>query len=400
MHLLYIHEYFKFPDTGGGTRSYDIATALQKQGVEVTVITSNLGDSKDKWSVIKRDNLTIYSVNCPYDSKMGFYSRIKSFLSFVWHSSRKAFAIKADVVLATSTPLTIAVPALVKKSFNKTPFIFEVRDVWPEVPIKMGIIKNPAVIKFLKWFEKHTYKKASAIVPLSEGMYNNITGRIKGLEGKLTVIPNISELNRFKKIGKKIDLPFDPEGKAIFLYCGTMGKVNGISYMVELAAKTINKPGIVYCVAGGGRELNAVLELAKNKGVLNKNFFHIGMVAKNDLPYLYNIATVGSSFVIDNPVLWDNSANKFFDTLAASRPVVINHKGWQADTIKKYNCGYVLPPQLTDKAVEEFVEFMSNEENLKRAGQNAYRLAEEKYSLEIATKKYLDILRNIQHCSK
>ncbi len=400
MHLLYIHQYFNFPEGSGGTRSYDIATSLQKKGIQVTVITSsadlgNLCDSKKKWTIIERDNLTIYAVNCPYDNDMGFYRRIKSFLSFVWNSSRKALAIKADVVLATSTPLTIAIPALVKKFFNKTPFVFEVRDVWPEVPIKMGIIKNPIVIRLLNWFEKYTYKKASAIVPLSVGMYRSITSRINGLENKLTVIPNIAELNRFKNWNTNVKLPFNPEGKKIILYCGTLGKVNGISYMVDLASKTKSNTDIIYCVVGKGKELNDVLSLAESRDVLNKNFYYIGTVSKNELPYLYNIAAVGSSFVIDIPVLWDNSANKFFDTLAASRPILINHEGWQADTIRENKCGYVLPAILTEEAVNGFVDYITDDRLIKQSGTNAYRLAEEKYSLTIATEKYETILKAI-----
>lgn len=396
MHLIYIHQYFEFPETSGGTRSYDLAKSFIERGVKVTILTSNLKtdlESKNKWDRIERDGMEIYSINCPYDNTMGFYRRIKSFLSFVWSSSFKILKLKGDVVLATSTPLTIAIPALVKKLFHRTPFIFEVRDVWPEVPIKMGFVKNLIIIKLLYLFEKLVYKKATSIVPLSTGMYNNITLRIKGLDKKMTIIPNISELDRFGDISYKVKFPFDTYGKKILVYCGTLGNVNGISYLVDLSAKTLLlDKNIIYCVVGRGKELDAVLSLAKEKGVLDENFFYMGVVSKNELPYIYHEATVGSSFVIDNPILWDNSANKFFDTLAAHRPVVINHEGWQADTIRKYNCGFVLTPQINDENVHSFVSFMNNKDALQISGENAYRLAKEKYSLQVAVDKYMHIL--------
>ncbi len=400
MHLLYIHQYFKFPDSSGGTRSYDLAKAFTNLGVQVTVITSDTSQKDksggNKWTIIEREGITVYSINCPYSNKMGFYRRIRSFLSFMYQSSKKCLSIKCDVVLATSTPLTVAVPALAKRIFKKTPYIFEVRDVWPEVPIKMGILNNKLLICFLRYFEKLTYKRAAAIVPLSVGMYKNITSRIHSIDHKMTIIPNISELDRFAKIDKTLNMPFAHNGKKIFLYCGTMGEVNGIKYMVDLAIKTKQvDSNIIYCIAGGGKQLNQILEYAKEKNVLNVNLYYLGIFSKEQLSYLYSISTVGSSFVINNPVLWDNSANKFFDTLAARRPIVINHEGWQADEIRDRNCGYILPANIDDLNVEEFVELMNNTSKLKTLGENAYQLAVEKYSLKVAVTKYKYIFDKI-----
>ena len=162
--------------------------------------------------------------------------------------------------------------------------------------------------------------------------------------------------------------------------------------MVELAAKTIAiDRDVVYCIVGKGKELEPVLALAEERGVLNKNFFYMGVVAKDELSYLYHVATVGSSFVINNPVLWDNSANKFFDTLAAHRPVVINHEGWQADVIREYKCGFVLSERITDDLALDFVRFMNDKEQLVAAGENAYQLAVDNYSLPIAVANYMRI---------
>ena len=129
--------------------------------------------------------------------------------------------------------------------------------------------------------------------------------------------------------------------------------------------------------------------------MLNKNVFIFDPVKKTDLPYLYSISTVGSSFVIDIPALWDNSANKFFDTLAAHKPMVINHQGWQADAINEYNFGYVLPSTITEDSVRKFVKYMNNDILLKQQGDNAYKQAVEKYSLEVAVSKYMKIFNNI-----
>ena len=150
-------------------------------------------------------------------------------------------------------------------------------------------------------------------------------------------------------------------------------------------------PDLWYYLIGMGKEKDDNIKEAKDLGVLNNNVFIFDPVRKSDLPYLYSKCTVGSSYVIDIPALWDNSANKFFDTLAAKKPIVINHQGWQADMINKRNIGYVLPPIVSSEVAKEFVDYMNNAELLQEQGENSYKLAKEEYSLEIAVGKYMKI---------
>lgn len=394
MKLLYIVQYFRFPDETGSTRPYDLASSFVKKGVDVTVITSNeYGTQKEKWAYLEREGIKMHYLDCAYNNNMGFADRIKAFMRFFMNASKKALTIDYDLMLASSTPLTNGIPALVCKRKLKKPYVFEVRDVWPGVPIAMGYFKNKLAQNALYAFEKRIYKKASAIVPLSTGMDANIKHRYPN--DKSVVIPNISEVNRFADIQKTTDITV-PEGNKMVLYAGTMGNVNGIGYVVELAEKTLPMdPDLLYYIVGRGKEKDMLLKMAEEKGVLNKNFFIFDPVKKDDLPYLYSICTVGSSFVIDLPALWDNSANKFFDTLAAHKPMVINHRGWQADEIEKHNYGYVLPPVVTDEAAEKFVAYMNNTELLKQQGETAYKHAVEEYSLEVAVEKYMAIFDSI-----
>lgn len=394
MKLLYINQYFGFPEDANGTRAYDLATSFVKKGIEVSVLTSHNGKKSDpKWKTFNREGITIHSLNCPYDNKMGFRERIKAFTAFMFNSAKKAKTIDCDIVLSTSTPLTVGWPALVMHRRKKKPYVFEVRDVWPGVPIAMGYFKNPLAQKFLYWFEKRVYKKADAIVPLSSGMDENIKGRYPN--DKSTVIPNISEINRFSHYEKTVDISV-PEGKKVLLYAGTFGNVNGVGYIIDMAAHTLKyDPNVWFYLIGKGKEKEENIKQAEGLGVLNKNVFIFDPVKKTDLPYLYSIVTVGSSFVVDIPALWDNSANKFFDTLAAQRPVVINHEGWQADTIRKYNCGYVLPPKVSDETAKAFVDYMTNDRLLKEQGRNALELAKKEYSLEVAVERYMKIFEKI-----
>lgn len=398
MKLLYIVQYFNFPDASSSTRAYDLATSFVKQGVEVTILTTNTkkeSQDKEKWTKTERDGLTVYRIHCPYGNSMGFSERIAAFCKFFIQASIKQFSFDYDIMLASSTPLSNGFPALVANTFRNKPYVFEVRDVWPGVPIAMGYFKNKLAQKFLYAFEKRIYKKAFAIVPLSTGMDANIKQRYPN--DKSVVIPNISELNRFSNIEKTVDIDF-PVDKKIILYAGTFGNVNGLGYVIKLAEQTIKfDPNVCFYLIGKGKEKEDNRKEAQEKGLLNKNVFIFDPVKKDDLPYLYNKCTAGSSYVIDKTALWDNSANKFFDTLAAGRPMIINHEGWQADTIRTRNIGYVLPPVVDEDTAKKFVEYINNEQLLKEQGENAYKLAKEEYSLEIASKRYMEIFAKIKN---
>lgn len=402
MKLIYLHQYFKFPNEAGGTRSYDLATSFVNKGYEVVVITATSDQNyktNNHWYVEKREGLEIHWIFLPYGNDLSYIKRSLVFFKFLWFSSFHLLKIRADFVLATSTPLTIGIPALIKKWLHKTPFVFEVRDVWPEAVIAIGAVKNKWLQKILYGLEKLVYKNAAAIVPLSTDMQKSIISRyLEFAEKTSVVIENISEINRFQGISEKINLKeivgFEPRFSV--LYAGTFGKVNGIHKIIELAEKTLLlDEGIVYILIGEGAEKEKVKQLAIDKEVLNKNVYILNPVSKAQLPLWYNSISVGASFVIDTKELWANSANKFFDTLAASKPLLINHEGWQAETIRYRNVGYVLPFEVTDKAVQNFVEYTHDEEFIDEQKKQALMLAKEKYTLEKATESYLKVFRKI-----
>lgn len=403
MKLLYIHQYFKTPKDKSGARSYDLSKRFVENGIEVEVISSTNDEtlkSKKKWVMKSIDNIKIHYIYLPYKNEMNSIQRIIVFFKFIWYATFKSLKIDVDLVLATSTPLTIGIPALIKKWKDKTPYIFEVRDVWPEVVISIGVIKNRVLKKILFFLEELVYQKADAIVPLSIDMKDSIVSRYPGLNAIIEVIPNMSVLERFNireisrsnYISEKIG--FKPRFSV--LYAGTFGKVNGIDYVVNLAKKTLElDSSIVYILIGNGQMKENVIEKAKRMGVLNKNVFFLSSVPKSILPYYYNEVDMGSSFVIPIKELWANSANKFFDTLAASKPILINYEGWQKKVIEENNLGYVLPTEINLNEAEKFVRYTLKKQEIDNQSINALNKAKESYSREIAVNKYCLVFNKI-----
>lgn len=402
MKLLYIHQYFKFPRENGGTRSFDLAQSFRKENIDVEIIsaTSSKEYKNKRWTRVEEDGLVIHFIYLPYNNEMSYRQRIFVFLKFLYYATRKALKIKTDLVLATSTPLTIGIPAMVKKWRHKTPFIFEVRDVWPEVVIAIGVIKNKFLQKLMLYLENKIYKNAAAIVPLSVDMKKSIVTRFPNIskEKPILVIENISEIQRFTSKHSTVSLPEKIETQPRFsiLYAGTFGKVNNIQYVLDLAEKTYSLDStIAFILVGDGGEKEDIIECAKEKDLLQKNVFILPSIPKSELSQWYNAVDMGSSFVLPKPELWANSANKFFDSLAAGKPVLINHGGWQAEKIKKEKIGYVLPTKITSDDVKAFIAYTKDDKKMNEHSKHAKNVALSDYSLDIAVKKYLSIIHQI-----
>lgn len=405
MKILYLHQFFKTPDLAGGTRSYDLAQKFINNGHQVVVVSSSdslKAETKGRWTTLHKEGIEFHLLNgVTHTSAMSYPKRIYVFLKFTIFTTFRLLKLKGDLVLATSTPLTIGIPAVIKKWIDKTPYVFEIRDVWPEAVIAIGAIRNPLLKKVLYWLESVIYKNAAALVPLSTDMKRSIDHRFD-LDIPIEVVENLSALERFRngydpnRSLLKEKLGFKPEFSV--LYAGAFGKVNGLSYAVHLASLLLPKePNIVFVLIGNGAERQEILRLAEEKGVLGKNLFVLDAVSKNELPQLYYECDMGSSYVIPIPELWANSANKFFDTLAAGRPVLINHEGWQQQVLLKHNAGYIMPHNLSDlneETITKFITYCRDTDLHRNQRQNAADLAHN-YSLETAETKYESIFAKI-----
>lgn len=403
MRLLYIHQYFVFPDTPGATRSFDLATGFVHAGNEVIIITSSSflhGSFTKRWTILHRDGLEVHVLRSNYSNQLSFIKRLMVFLGFMCFASARALRIRADLVLATSTPITVAVPALIKRMWHETKFVFETRDIWPEAPIALGAIRNKLLIKLIEAFEKYIYQRAAHIVALSPDMKTSIVTRTGTVAGKITVIPNIANIERFEHFDPQRSLLKELVGfvpKRSFIYAGTFGVVNGVENLLGwIKQVSFIDPEIKFIFMGWGSQKPRLIELSKTAGLLNRTIFFVPPQPKNMLPQLYHECTVTSSFVIPVNALWANSANKFFDAMAAGKPIVINYEGWQAKLIREHQTGYVLDHGLKDpeKMAAEFCVWIQQEALIKQQGENARALAPY-YSLPNAIQQYLHIFEKI-----
>lgn len=394
MKILYLHQYFNTPQDSGGTRSYEMARRLVANGHRVELITSYrnvLEGGMGSWFETEECGIHVHWLPVPYSNAMTYRERILAFFKFAFGAARKTSELQADVIFATSTPLTIALPAVYAARRKRIPMVFEVRDLWPELPIAIGALRGRIFIGAALLLERWTYRNSARIVALSPGMKTGIVS--KGyLEEKVHLIPNSADLELFdvsNEVGQQFRQRFKWLGtRPLVVYTGTIGKINGVDYLVRLAVEVRESfPDVCFLVVGDGAERAKVRQMAQEWGVLGQNFFMLESLTKAEMPMVLSAADIATSLFIDLPEMWANSANKFFDALASGTPVAINYRGWQAELLKETNAGFVLDARDISIAASQLVQALRDKQWIKKAGMAARILAEERFSRDKLAKE-------------
>jgi glycosyltransferase involved in cell wall biosynthesis len=374
-----------------------MARRLVLMGHQVEIITSTRNHKRHTPDLISIDSgIRINWINVNYSNNMGFLPRIISFIKFAFLAFWKANKMNGDLVFASSTPLTVSLPGIFAAKMSGIPFFFEVRDLWPQVPIAMGYLKNPLLRFIALKLEKFSYNNSKGIVALSDGMKDGIIKTGYPSE-KVIVIPNGSDLDLFdftksKKNDIRKKYSFH-HSDIIILYPGTFGHVNNLEYLVDLASKIVKHVHVKFLLVGEGKEKNIIINKAKKLNLFNNNLFFLDQFPKNEMPDLFSMSDIIFSSVLPIKELEANSANKFFDALASGTCMVINHGGWQEKELIENNCGFRLSRNI-DIAYQELLPYLENSSTLLKMGQNARKLGEKKYSRDSLAKKLFLFLKN------
>lgn len=396
MKILYIHQYFKTPLEPGGTRSYWIAKELIANGHQVTMLTSTDRISS-KIERKKIDGIDVIYLKVPYDNNMTLFKRAVSFIRFMVRSALISFKEKdIDLVVSTSTPLTVGLPALLLKKLKRIPYIFEVRDLWPEVPIQMGGLKNKLLIKMAVHFETVIYKNASHIVALSPGMYDGV--KMRGIDDvKISMIPNMSKVDEFWPRKRNYELcesmKLSRESFKI-IHFGALGLANGAISIIESAKVLVKRKDIEFIFIGGGSTEEVLKKKCRDEKINNVHFF--GKYPMKTVSEIVNFCDVSIVSFMDLAILYTNSPNKLFDSLSAGKPIIVNSAGWTKDLVEKYQCGFYVDPNNPDDLANRLIELSSQPELVLKLGKSSRNLAETRFDKSILCKEFLKIVNRIQ----
>ena len=385
MKITYLHQYFNTPDMWGSHRSYEMAKRLVLKGHEVHVITAYLKGDKNKSFNTLIDGISVHWIPVPYSNYMSFQKRIWAFIKFSLYSIPVVIKNKSDLIFATSTPLTICIPALIGKLFTNSKFIFEVRDLWPELPIAFMAIKNPLIIFFAKALEKIAYYFADAVIALSPGMKDGV---IKGGKdsSSIAVIPNLCDFNLSKTYVPKLSSfisNFDDD-KPVIAFTGSFGLINDLNWSVNLAFELEKINSNVQILLVGDGKTKEETEKKIESLELQDRIRIIDPISKKEMPIILNNLTMSLITFSDLPEMRNNSANKFFDSLATGRPIIVNFGGWINKLITENKCG-VDGWQKKISDVAKNVDLKCNDKEwLKIAGKNSLSLGKKYFGRDLA----------------
>lgn len=400
MRIIYIHQYFNTPDMRGGTRSYEMARRWARLGHEVHVVAASRDDHgarKDGRSE-RIDGIRVHWLRVAYSNRMSNPRRVVAFLRFAYLAALKALKLPADVVFATSTPLSVALPGVIAARKWNVPMVFEVRDLWPEMPIAIGALSNPMLIWLARKFELYAYRHSERVIALSPGMAAGVAGRGYP-EKRIFVVPNACDIESFN-VGPDAGLKWlerypSLHDKPIVLYAGALGKMNGVGYLAKIAAAMLSMdPAVRFLVVGDGAERERISNEARALGVFEKNFWMLDPLPKREIPAVLAAASVATSLFVDVKEMWNNSANKFFDALACGRPLMINYGGWHADLLRRYRAGIIVPPDDAPQAAALLHGLLVLPKRLEQCGRAAQKLGRERFDRDLLANRALSVLED------
>jgi glycosyltransferase involved in cell wall biosynthesis len=404
MKVIYFHQHFSTPKGSAGIRSYEMARRLLARGHQVTMVCGSYGGGETGLSqpfVGGRrrgtvDGIDIIEFDLAYSNADGFVKRGLTFVKFAMRSIGLAFTEQYDVLFATTTPLTAGIPGIFARWLRGKPFVFEVRDLWPELPRAMGVIRNPLVLGAMSVLEWASYRSAHRLVGLSPGIVEGVVHRSVPRE-RIASVPNGCDLGIFAGEVQ----PWRPAEvhatDLMAVFAGSHGMANGLDAVLNAAAelKRRGRDDIKLVLIGQGK-LKAGLQERAAREQLDNVVFH-DPVNKAKLAGLMAATDLGLQILANVPAFYyGTSPNKFFDYIAAGLPALNNYPGWLAEMINEHRCGFAVPPDNPVAFADALEQAAADRDGLKDMGKRSRALAESQFDRIKLADRWVDWVTGVK----
>lgn len=404
MNILYISQYYP-PEMGAPSqRVSELSKFWVKQGYQVSVITGmpnhpdGIIHAKYKTEYFKEewiDGVRVLRVFLYVTANKGIIKRVFSFISFTITSLFVGlFMNKPDIVIATSPQLFVGISGLFIAKLKRIPFVFEVRDIWPQSAVELKMIKSHLVIRLMEKLEKFLYYKADAVVVVAESFRDIL--KAKGVDAeKIVFLPNGIDRSRFdiKEDKKIIEKHVDLKGKFVIGYFGTMGIAHGLDIVIR-AAEHFKKGDVHFVFIGDGADKSRIERLVVLKKLSNITI--IDKIPASDIPYAIKEIDAGLIHLKNIPLAAEALPSKMFEYMGMGKPILAGFSGYGKKLIESNNAGIVFRPENTKEFIEA-VEILKNDPELKKKmGENAKKLVLKSFDREILSEEYAKMLSSIK----
>ncbi|AXX86647.1 glycosyltransferase, family 1 [Malaciobacter marinus] len=408
MRITLFHQYFLGKNDPGGSRWNEFTSFFSKKAGFITdVIAGNIHYATGKkilpntWSNTEKvdEDITLYRTWTYSGYNSNFVGRVIGYLSYTFSSLLKAlFLKKPDVYIVTSPSIFVGISAIIVSKLKRVPFIFEVRDLWPESAVATGVLNNKILLKILYWLEHRLYKYSKKIVVLTPAFKENIEKRYPEFIDKIEIITNGADFSIMgeEHKGSELRKKFAWGDKKVFTYLGAHGVANDLMQVVEAAKAFKEYDNIHFVLIGDGMQKKLLKQKASEYNLKNIEF--IDSVPKHEVVDYVNASDVCMAILKKTDTFKTVYPNKVFDYMSCKKPVFVTIDGITRDLINEAKCGlYAEPENLEEfkKVVDKFLNMSDIE--LKAFGENGYKLVKEKFDREKLAERYIELIKEVSN---
>lgn len=409
MNILLIHQYFLEDNDAGGSRWNEMTKTWADKGHTVTVLAGMMhANGKEKikeykglhFKLKQQGEITVWRCHVSEAYNKSFIGRLWGYFSFMFSSIWAGlFKVKGkfDVIIVTSPPLFVGFSAYIISKFKGLPFVFEVRDLWPESAIDTGVLTNKFIIKLAYWFEALMYRKAKLVNVLTPAFYNTLRDKKNVAESKLVMIPNASDFSLSENLLQTFDVAQfrkdqQLDSRFVITYVGAHGVANHLEQILS-AGKALEDTNVLFLLIGQGMEKERLKTMAAEMDVRNVRF--LDPVPKHEV-FKYILASeMGASVLKRVDTFKTVYSNKTFDYMSCRKPILMAIDGVSRELVEVAGAGCYVEPENTEEYNRIIREYLTDPERLKREGDSGYNYAKQNFDREVLAGRYLTHIENI-----
>jgi glycosyltransferase involved in cell wall biosynthesis len=409
MRILLFHQYYLMPGQAGGSRFNEMARFWTEAGHDVDVIAGTVDYAngvmpeayRGRW-VLKEDDkgVTVWRCHVPETYGTSYIGRMWAFLAFMFSAATAVLrTARPDVIVATSPPLIIAFPAIfaARLRWRRIPWVFEVRDLWPESAVTTGILSRKSPLtRLLYAVERWAYRFADQINVLTPAFEQDIVRRGLASASKVSFISNGADLDRFSPgpIDNDVRREFGWGDRFVMLYAGAHGRANAVGQLVAAAELLRDRPDILIATVGDGNERAAAEAEAKKRNLGNIVF--LGSQPKERMADFVKAANAGAAVLQDNPTFRTVYPNKVFDYMACARPTLLAIDGIARTLVcHQAQAGVFVEPENASSIAEGICLLADNPGLCSELGVRGRAWVEANASRRALANRYLDLLTEL-----
>lgn len=403
MNILLIHQYFLEEDDPGGSRWNEFSRIWTAEGHSVTVLAGMMhynghekrAEYKGKYFVKKQQgSVNVWRCHVSEAYNKSFLGRLWGYFSFMFSALWAGlFKVKGryDVVIVTSPPLFVGITGYLISRLRRMPFVFEVRDLWPESAIDTGVLTNKLIIKLAYWVEAFIYRTARLINVLTPAFYNALRDK-KGIpESKLIQISNAADFSLSEKLLADFDRDafrkqHNLDGYFVITYVGAHGVANHLEQVLD-AGELLADTNVLFLLIGQGMEKERLMRLAAERKVTNVRF--LDSVPKAEV-FRYILASeMGASVLKKVDTFKTVYSNKTFDYMSCKRPILMAIDGVSRELVEAAGAGVYVEPENAAEYNRIIRQYLADPTRITREGLSGYNYARHNFDREVLAHKYL-----------